>query len=323
MRILLIEDDYLFGSTIKDYLMEEEDYAVDWVTEGKEAHIMSQTQEHFDLVILDLNIPQFDWHVWAENFRVQNQRTPILVLSANDEPSNILDIGINQFLPKDYFKIEKLSSILRTLLRRSNAQSAANIIEFNDIKMDLDTRLVTNNGINVKLSRREFSLAHKLLEQVHRVVERDHLEQSIYGWDKLIKSNTLDVHIYQLRWKLFGCSIRLTSNEKLLPQLISNVMEQKEIILLKVNSTYQVYFKSESDSVNNEVIDEGDKKLYTLVNKYSTQFTDDGSLLNKDDDDRELTKVIYKFVAGQNGCTELGNGSIKTVKGIGYSITDS
>ena len=322
MRILLIEDDSLFGSSIKDFLAEEDGYTVDWVNEGNAAYEVTQTNEHFDLVILDLEVPQFDWQIWLKKFREQNKRIPVLVLSANNNMTDTLDAGANQYLAKSYFKIEKLSSIIRSLLRHSDIQSTSNIISFKEITMNLSTREVLRDKVKISLSRRQFDLLHKLLKQVNTIVTRDHLTQSIYSWDTVISSNTLDVHISQLRWKLFNCDLRLVSNKTSLDEFILRISQRKEIIVVKSNDIYQIYFKSKSGKVQHEVISKDSKKLYALINRYDNKFDGDGTLLNKNDNQSILLRSIYKFVNGSKGYTTLTIDYIKTIRGIGYSISD-
>jgi len=321
MRILLIEDDYLFGSSIKDFLTEEDGYAVDWVREGNAAYQVTQTHEHFDLVILDLDVPQLDWRCWLEKFRDQNQGTPVLVLSANNT-TDTLDVGASQYLAKSHFNIEKLSSIIRALLRRSDTQTSSNTIAFKEIMMNLDTREVMRNNVKIDLGRRQFDLLHKLLEQVNTVVPRDHLAQSMYGWDTIVSSNTLEVHISQLRWKLFGCDLRLISSEKSLDEFAIRILQRKEIIVVKRNGIYQIYFKSKSGNIHNESVSKENKKLYGFIKRYNDKFDSSGTLLNKDDDQSAFFKIIYHFVTENKGYTTLTIDYIKTIRGIGYTISD-
>lgn len=321
MRILLIEDDELFGSSIKDFLIEEDGYAVDWVKEGNGANLALQTQAHFDVVILDLDVPQLNWQRWLGKFRDQNKRTPVLVLSANNI-ADTLDVGANQYLEKSHFKIEKLSSILRALLHRSDTQNTSNTITFKEITMNLDTREVVRDGLKINFGRRQFDLLHKLLEQANNVVQRDHLLQSMYSWDKVISSNTLEVHIYQLRWKLFGCDLRLVPNERLLDEFSIRILQRKEIIIVKQNDGYQIYFKSESGNIVNKAISKDNKKLYRLISLYDDHFDGYGTLLNKHDDQNTLFKAIYQFVAENKGYTTLTMDYIKSIRGIGYSMRD-
>ena len=212
MNLLVIEDDKLFGSMIEQYLSDA-GYLVDWIDNSQTARAVLDDSEQFDLVILDLDVPQLDWRCWLEKFRDQNQGAPVLVLSANNT-TDTLDVGASQYLAKSHFNIEKLSSIIRALLRRSDTQTSSNTIAFKEITMNLDTREVMRDNVKFDLGRRQFDLLHKLLEQVNTVVPRDHLAQSMYGWDTIVSSNTLEVHISQLRWKLFWFDLRLISREK-------------------------------------------------------------------------------------------------------------
>lgn len=322
MRILLIEDDYLFGSTIKDFLTEENDYVVDWAKDGNQVSSFAKEQEHFDLVILDLELAKFSWRDWLKNFRAKHRSIPILVLSGSDEMPDTLNAGVDHYLPKRFFSSEKLSSAIHSLLRRSDSQSTATLLEFKDITMNLNSRIVTRDGKKIDLGRREFSILHKLLTQVGQVVKREQLTQSLYGWERVVSSNTIEVHISQLRWKLNGCFLRLLSSDVFLDQHKMEIRNQKEMILLKGNSVYQIYYIAESGVIKKEVISQGNKKLYNLIDQYQDKFTHKGHLLEKADTYKEMTKAIYKFVKSKNGIAQLNTDFIKTISGIGYTINE-
>src|SRR3990167_4446217 len=202
MRILLIEDDELLGKGTRKGLMQD-GYTVDWVRDGLQAdHVL--TIEKFDLIILDLGLPTISGIIVLQNMRDRGDITPVLILTAHDsieERIEGLDSGADDYLTKP-FDLNELLARLRALQRRI-ASRAAPILEYHSIVLDPAAHTVSNKGIPIHLSRREFALLHVLLENVGRVLSRERLTQSLYGWGEEVDSNALEVHIHNIR-KRFG-----------------------------------------------------------------------------------------------------------------------
>ena len=207
MRILFIEDDLLFGERVKKFLSQLE-YVVDWVQEIDRSDTVLTNQEHFDLIILDLDVPGLVWRTWLKKFRKHNQNIPILVLTASDEMSETLSAGADAHFSKRFFKKYKLLATIRALLRKSDIQSTSNALNFKDVTMNLDSRKVSVGDRSIDLNRREFAILHKLMSAKGKVVTREQLSQSVYGDEVLIDSNALEVHLVQLRRKLVGHYIK-------------------------------------------------------------------------------------------------------------------
>lgn len=203
MRVLLVEDDELLGDGIHSGL-KHYGHTVDWVKDGKSAfEALSRKSENFDVVILDLGLPKMSGLEILKRLREKNIAVPILILTAKDAvESRIqgLDSGADDYLAKP-FDLEELCARLRALQRRSKAR-AQPILTHEDITLDPAAHLVTLKGETVTLSRREFTLLQKLLENAGRVISRDQLNQTLYGWGENIDSNALEVHIHNLRKRL-------------------------------------------------------------------------------------------------------------------------
>jgi two-component system response regulator QseB len=134
---------------------------------------------------------------------------PVLVLTARDAaPQRVagLDAGADDYLAKP-FDVEELLARVRALQRRSRG-AAVNVIEHGPLRLDPASLLVTCEGRSVSLQRREFMLLYKLLESAGQVLSRAQLEESVYGWDGGVESNSVDVHIHRLRRKLYPEVIR-------------------------------------------------------------------------------------------------------------------
>jgi two-component system, OmpR family, response regulator QseB len=203
MRVLLVEDDELLGDSIRSGLTQYQ-YTVDWVKNGLAAWSAIQT-EHFDLVILDLNLPKLSGEEVLKNIRAKNMTIPVIILTAYDtmhERIKGFDSGADDYVTKP-FNLEELCARIRAIRRRTSSTSQANTTITNgDIALDLATRLVFKEGQMVELSRREFVLLQMLMENAGKVVSREQATQSMYGWGYDIDSNALEVHVHNLRKKL-------------------------------------------------------------------------------------------------------------------------
>ena len=204
MRILLVEDDTLLGDGINEGLRTS-GYTVDWVKDGKSAYeVLSSKHESFDIIVLDLGLPKMSGLEVLKAIREKNIATPVLILTAFetvDDRIKGLDAGADDYMTKP-FDLEELNARLRALLRRSK-ERAQPTITYKDIVIDPASHVVTKGGEPIMVSRREFSLLQKLLENSGRVISREQLNQTLYGWGENIDSNALEVHIHNLR-KRFG-----------------------------------------------------------------------------------------------------------------------
>jgi len=204
MRVLLVEDDELLGDGIFSGL-KHYGHTVDWVKDGKSAYeALSQKQEIFDVVVLDLGLPKMSGLEVLKRVREKNISTPVLILTAKESVEarvQGLDAGADDYLLKP-FDLDELCARLRALQRRSKSR-AQPILVYDNIKLDPAAHTVMLDEEPVTLSRREFALLQKLLENAGRVISRDQLNQTLYGWGETIDSNALEVHIHNLR-KRFG-----------------------------------------------------------------------------------------------------------------------
>jgi two-component system, OmpR family, response regulator QseB len=202
MRILLVEDDELLGDGLRTGLIQY-GYAVDWLKDGMSADQALKT-ENFDLVVLDLGLPKMSGINVIQNLRARGQTMPVLILTARESVEDRvkgLDSGADDYLTKP-FDLDELCARLRALQRRFSSRAEPLLVHEN-ISLDPASHTVTLNGETVNVSRREFALLHKLLENSGRVLSREHLTQSLYGWGEDVDSNALEVHIHNLR-KKFG-----------------------------------------------------------------------------------------------------------------------
>lgn len=202
MRILLVEDDELLGDGLRTGLTQS-GYTIDWLKDGLAADQALKT-ENFELIVLDLGLPKLDGITVLQNLRSRGTTTPVLILTARESVEDRikgLDSGADDYLTKP-FDLYELCARLRALQRRFSSRAEPLIVHEN-ITLDPASHTVTQNDETVSVSRREFALLHKLLENAGRVISREHLMQSLYGWGEDVDSNALEVHIHNLR-KKFG-----------------------------------------------------------------------------------------------------------------------
>jgi DNA-binding response OmpR family regulator len=207
VRILLVEDDDLLAAGIRDTL-ERALYAVEWVPDGAQA-LAALKSNSFDLVVLDLGLPKLDGVEVLRQVRGEGGTVPVIVLSARDTaPDRVLglDAGADDYLVKP-FDVDELLARVRAQQRRQRG-AAVNVIAHGPLRLDPAALTVTYEGQPVALQRREFMLLQKLLQSAGQVLSRAQLEDSLYGWDSGVESNSVDVHIHKLRRKLYPEVIR-------------------------------------------------------------------------------------------------------------------
>lgn len=203
MRILLVEDNELFGDGLRLALTQSL-YTVDWVKNGAAAWSAIQS-EYFDLVILDINLPKLSGDEVLAKMRAKNITTPVIILTGYDSiPGRVkrLDSGADDYIPKPV-NFEELCARIRAIHRRASSTSSNNnTIIVGDITLDPTTRLVFKGEQMVELPRREFMILKILLENADKIVHLDQITKALYGWSCEIDSNTVQVHVHNLRKKL-------------------------------------------------------------------------------------------------------------------------
>lgn len=210
VRILLVEDDHLLGDGIRVGLAQA-GFAVDWVEDGRAADL-ALGAEDFALVVLDLVLPKLSGIELLRRLRARKDPIPVLILTARDTVADRvagLDTGADDYLVKP-FDLDELTARVRALLRRG-ATKGDSVWRLSDLALDPSACTVTVGGRRVDLAPREYALLQELLRNVGRVLSREQLEQSLYGWQQEIDSNAVEVHIHHLRRKLGNnliCTVR-------------------------------------------------------------------------------------------------------------------
>lgn len=201
MRILIVEDQPKMASFIKKGLVAQ-GYMVDISETGMGAECMT-AETDYDLVVLDLNLPDQNGMDTARHLRSDGFRRPILMLTAlatTKDKIHGLDAGADDYLTKP-FEFEELLARIRALLRR-NYGSENSKIKFGDIQLDLVQRTVVRAQVEISLTAKEFSLLEYFMRNPSRPISR--VEISEHVWDVNFDTNTniIDVYINMLRKKI-------------------------------------------------------------------------------------------------------------------------
>jgi two-component system response regulator QseB len=201
MRVLIVEDDPLLGKSVQVGLSQD-GYVADWVRDAETAE-HSLGIEHFDLLVLDLGLPQRDGLTLLKDLRRGGSCIPVLILTARDAVSDRvegLDSGADDYLVKP-FDLPELCARIRALVRRSRGQPSPTL-QAGDVVLDTTQRQATLRRRALLLSPKEYALLETLAASPDQVVPRTRLQSSVYGWEGDVDSNALEVHVHNLRRKL-------------------------------------------------------------------------------------------------------------------------
>jgi DNA-binding response OmpR family regulator len=210
VRVLVVEDEHDIAGLIKHTLERNGEMEVETITSGDTA-LKVVAERTPDLIILDLNLPVLSGLEVCRMLRarVNTARTPIIMLTARTSESDRvtgLDVGADDYVTKP-FSLRELAARVRALLRRGrdpapSAAPSAAIYQGRYLAADFDAVSVTVNGSPIRLTRREFELLKYLVENRNRVLSRDRLLERVWGYDRLIETRSVDVHVGRLRGKL-------------------------------------------------------------------------------------------------------------------------
>ena len=201
-KILLIEDEENIASFVKMEL-EYEGYEVDVCEDGIKG-FEKAIENDYNLILLDLMLPKLNGLEVCRRLR-KVKNTPIIMLTARDDVMDKVtgfQTGADDYVSKP-FAIEELLARIEALLRRVNANKPiANKLEFNDISIDMDARIVIQDGEEINLTTKEYELLVELMKNNNKVLSRESLLENIWGYDYEAETNVIDVYIRHLRSKL-------------------------------------------------------------------------------------------------------------------------
>ncbi|BFU60856.1 MULTISPECIES: response regulator [Rodentibacter] len=209
MRILLVEDDKMIAEAVANGL-KTACYAVDWVNNGNTAEQALQTQQ-YDLVLLDLGLPEQDGLQLLHHLRQSKNHIPVLIVTARDDLDSRLaglDGGADDYIIKP-FDLSELLARIRAVLRRQGGQSSPllsnGVITLNPTNYQVT---LTDQTTPIELSNKEFAILQALMTRPGIIHSRADLEDKIYAWGEEVESNAIDFLIHSLRKKIGKAHIK-------------------------------------------------------------------------------------------------------------------
>jgi DNA-binding response OmpR family regulator len=205
-RVLVVEDEQDIAELIKHALERDAVTQVQIVGSGDTALRVAHEQIP-DLIVLDLNLPAIGGLEVCRLLRAKSptKDIPIIMLTARGTESDRvagLDIGADDYITKP-FSLRELSARVRAVLRRGRGEiDAPTVYQGDRLFADFDAVNVRVDGRPIKLTRREFELLKYLIDNRNRVLSRDRLLERVWGYDRVIETRSVDVHVGRLRTKL-------------------------------------------------------------------------------------------------------------------------
>ncbi|MCF6160464.1 MAG: response regulator YycF [Furfurilactobacillus sp.] len=208
-KILVVDDEKPISDIIK-FNLEKEGYEVVTAADGEEA-IAKVDDEQPDLILLDLMLPKIDGLEVARRVRTK-YTTPIIMVTAKDSEIDKvlgLELGADDYVTKPFSNRELVARVKANLRRQDTvvknsaaAENESNSIEVGDLKIDPDAYMVSKRGDDIELTHREFELLYYLAQHIGQVMTREHLLQTVWGYDYFGDVRTVDVTMRRLREKV-------------------------------------------------------------------------------------------------------------------------
>lgn len=201
MRVLLIEDDRVLGAAVRDQIAAD-GHSVDWM-QRLDAARDALIGTSFDLILLDLMLPDGKGLTFLKALRGRGDVTPVIILTALDQVSDRiagLNAGADDYLVKP-FDLAELSARIGSVARRYSGNPNP-LILLGELEFDLAARQVRKDGKAVALTAREWVLLEAFLQRPGQLLSKRQLEERLYSFDTEIESNTVEVHVSRIRKKL-------------------------------------------------------------------------------------------------------------------------
>ncbi len=201
MRILLTEDDTVLGAAVRDQIAAD-GHSVDWVTR-LDAAGDALAGAAFDLLLLDLMLPDGRGIPFLRKLRARGDVTPVIILTAMDQVSDRiegLNAGADDYLVKP-FDLAELSARIGSVARRYSGNPNP-LLCLGPLEIDLAARRISRDGRAVTLTAREWALFEALMARPGQILSKAQLEEKLYAFDAEVESNTIEVHVSRLRKKL-------------------------------------------------------------------------------------------------------------------------
>ena len=201
MRVLIIEDDKILAKTVEQCIGAK--YDVDHAYDGGEG-VLYARQEIYDVIILDLMMPEMNGNEVLTKLRNNGIITPVLVLTAKDsiqDKVKSLQEGADDYLVKP-FEREELIARLEALIRRNNGFFINNTVNFKNLQLNLKNRTAYIKGKEINLQGKQFDLLEYLINSKNTIITKEQIFDKIWGFDSETSTNVIEVYASSLRKEL-------------------------------------------------------------------------------------------------------------------------
>ena len=202
MKILIIEDEYGLADAISE-ILKNENFVTTIVTDGEEGEYESLSGI-YDLILLDVMLPKKDGFEILKSIRNEKIKTPVIMLTAKseiDDKLQGLEHGADDYITKPFHMRELLARI-KAVLKRTNNLEELNILEFNGLKLNLDTCQMSCKDNFITINGKEMELLQLLIVNKNQVLNRELITSKIWGYDSDAEYNNVEVYISFIRKKL-------------------------------------------------------------------------------------------------------------------------
>lgn len=201
MRILIIEDDKILAKTVEQCIKDK--YEIDHAYDGYEG-ILYAKQNIYDAIILDIMMPIMNGYEVLIKLRNDKIYTPILILTAKDNINDKIQgfrLGADDYLVKP-FNREELNARLDALIRRTTGNYYENVVEFKDLVLNLNSRKVTKNNVEIILQGKQFDMLEYLINSKNTIITKEQIFDKIWGFNSETTANVIEVYASGLRKEL-------------------------------------------------------------------------------------------------------------------------
>ena len=200
MKILLVEDDEDISSFLNKGLKDEY-YTIDCAFDGEEGLYLALNNK-YDLILLDIMLPNINGLEICKKIRAENINTPIIMLTAKhsiEDKVTGLNEGANDYITKP-FSFEELNARIKVQLR--DGKSVNNILKIDNLVLNIDTKECKRDEKNIKLTSKEYAILHYMILNQENLLSEDMINEALWDMNELVSSNIISVYIYRLRNKI-------------------------------------------------------------------------------------------------------------------------
>jgi len=201
MRVLIIDDNKQVAESLRRGL--KSTYAVDVAFTGQQGMVQAESAP-YDVILLDLNLPDLNGEDICASLRFNGVKTPIIVLTGRDvvqDKVDLLDMGADDYITKP-FSLEEVKARMRAALRHGHQETTSNTLKFEDLELDPASRTVKRHNTTVDLRRKEFDLLEYMMRNQGKTLTRPMILEHIWDMNNNLWANVVDVHIKHLRDKI-------------------------------------------------------------------------------------------------------------------------